>query len=353
PENTDEPMPPEPEPITPPTSPENTDEPMPPVPEPITPPASPENTDEPMPPVPEPITPPTSPENTDEPMPPEPVPISPPSPPMLAAAVMPVETESVSYHHEEVREVASLPVSGKDTPPAGKIQKTAEVTVVETPHKPDSAAVAPVHEVEPIQQPAPAVSAKNEAEEAVAAEDEAALAADEPVFTEEPSIETITTDYNETETVLPEKPAEAEVLRYQTNPVLIPAGPQEPVGQEPVDNTKQMPLSGSTKQHSSPAMPEKQIPSKPTPAAEKDTASSPLKSGAYYIQVAYYTDNENVNGFRKRFEKTYPISVEKAGDSAAPVYKVYIGPIKKDERGAALETFRKLGFKDAFIKKVP
>ena len=46
-------------------------------------------------------------------------------------------------------------------------------------------------------------------------------------------------------------------------------------------------------------------------------------------------------------------SVEKNGTGSGSFYKVYIGPLQKDERGAALETFQRLGFKDAFLKKAP
>ena len=61
----------------------------------------------------------------------------------------------------------------------------------------------------------------------------------------------------------------------------------------------------------------------------------------------------NVESFVQRYGKQYPIAVEKSPMTKGIFYKVYIGPLKKDERGAILENFQKLGFKDAFLKKAP
>ncbi|MGP1595255.1 MAG: SPOR domain-containing protein, partial [Treponema sp.] len=305
---------------TPPAPPETTDEPVPPQPEPATPPAPPETTDEPVPPQPEPATPPAPPETTDEPVPPQPDVVPSPEP---VAMVLPIETAAEHYQHEEVREVEPLPA------PHG-----------EADQEPDSAATAPVPEVEPIQPPT-----ENEPEEHAPAEVEPPVddtAAIEPVLFEEPLLEAVDNDYYETDIDENGEIAEPEVVSYESNPVLIPAGPKEPADETgsvvPVSTGTQTPV---------PVAPEMPQPSSGKPAA------APLEKGAYYIQVAYYTSDENVQSFQKRFAQHYPVTVEKLPSSSEPIYKVYIGPLKKDERGATLETFRKLGFKDAFIKKAP
>ena len=88
------------------------------------------------------------------------------------------------------------------------------------------------------------------------------------------------------------------------------------------------------------------------PAEELYTANV-LTKGAFYVQIGRFKDMLNVESFVQRYGKQYPIAVEKSSTAQEVFYKVYVGPLKKDERGATLETFQKLGFKDAFLKKAP
>ena len=88
------------------------------------------------------------------------------------------------------------------------------------------------------------------------------------------------------------------------------------------------------------------------PAEELYTANV-LTRGAFYVQIGRFKDMLNVESFVQRYGKQYPIAVEKSSTAQEVFYKVYVGPLKKDEQGATLETFQKLGFKDAFLKKAP
>ena len=73
------------------------------------------------------------------------------------------------------------------------------------------------------------------------------------------------------------------------------------------------------------------------------------------MQIGQFKDMLNAQSFVQRYGKQYPVAVEKspAAKGSDVFYKVYIGPLNKDEQGATLETFQKLGFKDAFLKKAP
>ena len=71
------------------------------------------------------------------------------------------------------------------------------------------------------------------------------------------------------------------------------------------------------------------------------------------MQVGRFKDMLNVESFVQMYGKQYPVAIEKSSTAKDVFYKVYVGPLQKDERGAALETFQKLGFKDAFLKKAP
>lgn len=88
------------------------------------------------------------------------------------------------------------------------------------------------------------------------------------------------------------------------------------------------------------------------PAEELYTANV-LTKGAFYVQIGRFKDMLNVESFVQRYGKQYPIAVEKSSTAQEVSYKVYVGPLKKDEQGATLENFQKLGFKDAFLKKAP
>jgi len=76
-----------------------------------------------------------------------------------------------------------------------------------------------------------------------------------------------------------------------------------------------------------------------------------LVKGSYYIQIATMSDTLNVRNIFNTYGKKYPIAIEKSTNKNGDIMKIYIGPIQKDEYGAVLERFQKLGFKDAFVKK--
>lgn len=126
--------------------------------------------------------------------------------------------------------------------------------------------------------------------------------------------------------------------------MLVPAEPKEPVGEAPSIPKKDAQLAVA------PVAQEK--PPVVRPAGKPYTADV-LKKGSFYVQVGRFRDSLNVESFVQRYGKQYPITVEKSSTPNGNFYRVYVGPLQKDERGAALETFQKLGFKDAFLKKAP
>lgn len=144
------------------------------------------------------------------------------------------------------------------------------------------------------------------------------------------------------------EPDAAPPVPIEQHVMLVPAEPRAPVGEVPVvpeKTYKPEPLA---------ALPVvKEQPPVAQPAKEAYTSDT-LQKGSFYVQVGRFTDALNVEGFVQRYGKQYPIAVEKSSTaSGGSFYRVYIGPLKKDEQGAALETFRQFGFKDAFLKKVP
>ena len=139
---------------------------------------------------------------------------------------------------------------------------------------------------------------------------------------------------------------------------LIPSGPKEPVGPvpelPPKKAAKPKPPSSAAPQPSSAAAQPESSAVQPKSSAVQPNTSEKLQKGSFYVQVGLFSDSLNVQSFVHRYGKQYPIAVEeKIASGKQKLYTVYVGPLKKDERGAAVETFRKLGFKDAFVKKAP
>ena len=139
---------------------------------------------------------------------------------------------------------------------------------------------------------------------------------------------------------------------------LIPSGPKEPVGPvpelPPKKAAKPKPPSSAAPQPSSAAAQPESSAVQPKSRAVQPNTSEKLQKGSFYVQVGLFSDSLNVQSFVHRYGKQYPIAVEeKIASGKQKLYTVYVGPLKKDERGAAVETFRKLGFKDAFVKKAP
>lgn len=143
----------------------------------------------------------------------------------------------------------------------------------------------------------------------------------------------------DTPTSLQGEPLQDEV--FQKHVMLVPTGKRSPSagalhsGQEP-ENTRGEGLP------------------KGSQLAEKHFSDDTLKKGAFYVQIGRFKYIQNVEGFVQEFGKEYPVVVEKFSPlkRVEVFYRVYIGPLKKDEHGAVLETFREIGFKDAFLKRI-
>ena len=146
---------------------------------------------------------------------------------------------------------------------------------------------------------------------------------------------------------LEEETAEDDLIT-EKHVMLVPSEPREPVKEYiPVPKEPEKPPLSIAPVVTPPAEPVV------AQAAEESYTANVLTKGAFYVQIGRFKDMLNVESFVQRYGKQYPIAVEKSSTAKEVFYKVYIGPLQKDEQGAALETFQKLGFKDAFLKKAP
>lgn len=285
-------------------------------------------------------------------IPTEPV-VSPQSEPAVAEAASPepppVDDEPPLYDTDDgiPKKLYLADEDGEATEPAE------EVLPIEQPDNPITdetvAKLAPIEEADDssVAEAVP-IEAEEEVQEAIA--EVSPIEAEEPLpVVEEPAPlaavepEPVAPTENIAEVSLAAVPVEQHLM-------LVPAEPRAPRQEDvpPLPSTKAKPPAAPqneasmTKTEKSPVRP-----------AEDLFVTDGLKKDAFYVQIARFTDMLNVQSFVQRYGKQYPISVEKNGTGTGSFYKVYVGPLQKDERGAALETFQRLGFKDAFLKKAP
>ena len=76
---------------------------------------------------------------------------------------------------------------------------------------------------------------------------------------------------------------------------------------------------------------------------------SSLDSNSYYLQIGAYKDFESADKLAGRINIDYPVFLYKKGENG--IYRVMAGPLRNDEKGAALYQVRIKGITDAFIKK--
>ena len=224
---------------------------------------------------------------------------------------------------------------------AESVPDAAEITVSEAASVSDDS-----------QDPVPEVSTPM-APEPIAGEEEPVKEAAEPMdapelFAAEPESEIPSTEVKEAQDE-PEIVAVAESLpaedstgdeTVEQQAMLVPSEPRAP-------NSEDIPLPKETEKPIQPVAPVV------TQPAEEVYTANVLTKGSFYVQVGRFKDILNVESFVQMYGKQYPVAIEKSSTAKDDFYKVYIGPLQKDERGATLETFQKLGFKDAFLKKAP
>ncbi|MFQ3620507.1 MAG: hypothetical protein SNJ78_06130 [Spirochaetales bacterium] len=92
---------------------------------------------------------------------------------------------------------------------------------------------------------------------------------------------------------------------------------------------------------------EKVTPEKGIPSPTFSTGS--LQKGVLYLQIGAFTTLGGVQELWNRFHMHYPMVILKDDK----ILRVLVGPLSKDEKGIIYNTFRSLGFRDAFLLKSP
>ena len=99
-----------------------------------------------------------------------------------------------------------------------------------------------------------------------------------------------------------------------------------------------------------PVEPEPEEPAVPAPVDGLPVVDE-LDDGAYYLQVAAYRSPESARSVVRGLEERYPVAVTTIGDEEGDIYRIFVGPLSRDERGAVLFDVRSLGYGDAFVRR--
>jgi cell division septation protein DedD/rare lipoprotein A (peptidoglycan hydrolase) len=90
----------------------------------------------------------------------------------------------------------------------------------------------------------------------------------------------------------------------------------------------------------------------PARAEEKAPVPGLLAKGKFYIQVAAYRSLSGAQDAGSSLQRSgHVIVIEPGSDKGGSLWRVYVGPLSRDESGVALVRVRSLGFKDAFLKQ--
>ncbi len=76
-----------------------------------------------------------------------------------------------------------------------------------------------------------------------------------------------------------------------------------------------------------------------------------LQSTSYYLQIGAYTNPESAKLALDHVAAGYPLVVMPIKEHGRIVYRVFVGPLNDDEKGAVLYWFRAKGYNDAFIRR--
>jgi len=100
--------------------------------------------------------------------------------------------------------------------------------------------------------------------------------------------------------------------------------------------------------------PVKTAPSASIAAVEHRSApmapSTLMEAGKCYIQIGAYTSYASLEAATQKLNGAFAVTVETGKSGTASLYRLFIGPLGRDETGVALVQVKSLGFRDAFLK---
>jgi cell division septation protein DedD len=78
--------------------------------------------------------------------------------------------------------------------------------------------------------------------------------------------------------------------------------------------------------------------------------TGPLEKGRYYIQIGAFGSESVAKDAASGVGKKFTVLIQKTSDKGKDTWRVFVGPLSRDESGVALVRVRAMGYKDAFLK---
>ena len=241
---------------------------------------------------------------------------------------------------------AAAPVAIADAQPSPGQEPPAELGEPEVPAPQESLSAEKPEAVEPGQAIAELAEPNAAASPAAAAPETAtAVSAEKPALASSPTAEL----------AAPAVPSPAESLSGE-KPAMPKPG-EAIVALEPAEPRPPQTANVAPAAESKPAQPAAVATVRgPSPSgAAEPPASIPilkgLAKGSFYVQIGVYGTNDSLKSAIAGFKSTYPLAVERLPTKAGAAYRLFVGPLSRDESGVVLIRIRSLGFRDAYVRQ--
>ncbi len=76
-----------------------------------------------------------------------------------------------------------------------------------------------------------------------------------------------------------------------------------------------------------------------------------LERGTYYIQLGSFRSAASLEGAIAKLNPRYPAVIQVSENKGELIYRLFVGPLNQGESTALLQQMKRLGYKDAFVKK--
>ena len=87
------------------------------------------------------------------------------------------------------------------------------------------------------------------------------------------------------------------------------------------------------------------------PASFSTTSFTKREAGKFYIQIGAFKNTDSLETAARKLYGNFPVTIETTGAGTSSLYRLFVGPLVRDETGIMLVKVRSIGFKDAFVKK--
>jgi len=149
------------------------------------------------------------------------------------------------------------------------------------------------------------------------------------------------------------KAAEAATAGTTTT-TLTPTAPQPPKATTAATATTAQPAPAAAAAPTAPSTVSVAAIPKGTPAREPTDVRmlEGMAKGSYYVQIGLFGSEEALRQAIGAVGKQFPILYERVDAGKGKIlYRLYVGPIKRDESGIVLTKVKALGYKDAVLKQ--